>query len=97
MTLYTFYLCDADGFSASFDTRDLPYDSATFSIAGDLLKDHVTAEHVAVWNDDRAVLSRHREPPVIRAIDEGSGRPVTRAGPARDRHPAWPQTGAGLR
>jgi hypothetical protein len=34
---------------------------------------------------------------VIRAIDEGSGRPVTRAGPVRDRHPASPQTGAGLR
>ena len=52
---------------------------------------------VAVWNDDRAVLSRHREAPVIRPIDEGSGQPVTRAGPAGDRHPALPQTGAGLR
>ena len=72
MTLYTFHMCDEDGFSTCFEARELPYDSAAFPIAGQLLNEHPGAHHVDIWDDDRAVFSRYRNRPVLR--------------PANDRH-----------
>lgn len=70
MTLYTFHICDAHGFSACFDARELNFDSAAYPIAGDLLMQHPSAAYVAVWDEDRPVLERHREKPVFRAANE---------------------------
>jgi hypothetical protein len=75
MAFYTFHLCDAEGFSTCFETRELPYEITAFSVAGDLLQEHPSADHVAVWEDERPVLSRHRDGPVIRAINENQPRP----------------------
>lgn len=70
MTLYTFHMCDTEGFSTCFETRELPFDSAAFPVSGELLAQHPTADHVSVWDDDRPVLARHREPPSIRGLRE---------------------------
>jgi len=68
MRLYTFYLCDEDGFSTCFETRELPFDSASFPVAGELLARHPSADHVAVWDDDRPVLSRYRDGMALRGV-----------------------------
>ncbi|WP_293679113.1 hypothetical protein [uncultured Phenylobacterium sp.] len=70
MALYTFHLCDEHGFSGCFETRELPYDSAAYPMAGELLNQHLSADHVEVWEGERPVLSRHREGPVIRPVNE---------------------------
>jgi len=70
MRLYTFHLCGADGYSTCFEVRELPFDSAAFPVAGDLLREHASAEYVAVWDDERAVLARYRDAPVIRPLTE---------------------------
>ena len=70
MPIYTFHMCSADGFSSCFELRELPYDSATYPVATALLEEHRSAEYVAVWEGERPVLSRHRDGPVIRAIQE---------------------------
>ena len=70
MALYTFHLCGEDGFSSSFEMRELPYDSAAYPMAGALLEQHASAAYVAVWEDERPVLSRHRDGPVIRPVNE---------------------------
>ena len=67
MTIYTFYVCTADGISTCFETRELPFDSAAFPVAGVLLKDHSSASFVSVWDDQRPVLCRYRDPPIFRA------------------------------
>ena len=75
MALYTFHLCDEAGFSSCFETRELAYDSAAYPVAGALLKDHPSADYVSVWEDERPVLSRHRDGPVIRPVNEDRPRP----------------------
>ena len=70
MTLYTFHMCDAEGYSTCFETRELPFDSAVYPVASALLKDHSSADYVSVWDDDRPVLSRYRDAPVIRPVSE---------------------------
>jgi hypothetical protein len=74
MPLYTFYACTEDGVSTCFETRELPYDSAAFPAAGEVLNEHASAAYVAVWDDQRPVLSRHREPPTIRPANEPDQR-----------------------
>ena len=76
MTLYTFYSCQEDGVSTCFETRELPYDSAAFPVAGDLLNEHASAAYVAVWDGERPVLSRYRDAPTIRPARDLS-RPAT--------------------
>ena len=49
MALYTFHMCNCDGFSISLEVRELPYDSATYPVAGQLLEEHLSADHIAVW------------------------------------------------
>lgn len=79
MRLHTFYSCDDDGFSTCFVTRNLPFDSAAFPLAGELIAEHPSADHVAVWDDDRSVLLRYREGPVLRPV--ASNRPVPSCAP----------------
>ena len=70
MGLYTFYVFQEDGISTCFEVRELPYDSAAFPVAGDMLKDHGGAAYVSVWEDERPVLSRYREPPTVRLAND---------------------------
>ena len=76
MALYTFHLCDEGGSSAGFETRELAYDSAAYPVAGTLLAEHPGAAYVAVWAGERPVLSRHRDGPVIRPVNEAPPRPA---------------------
>ena len=71
MPFYTFQMCRADGYSTCLETREAPHDSAAFPVAGELLNEHASAHHVAVWEDDRPVLSRYRDGPVLRAVTPG--------------------------
>jgi hypothetical protein len=43
-------------------------DGETFSKAGELLDQHSSCDHVAVWDGDRAVVARQREQPIIRRV-----------------------------
>jgi hypothetical protein len=70
MALYTFHMCNGDGFSGTFEVRDLPYDSATYPVASKLLEENPSASYVAVWAGERPVLARHRDGPVIRPVPE---------------------------
>ena len=79
MALYTFHLCDEAGYSNCFEARELAYDSAAYPVAGTLLAEHPSADYVAVWEGDRPVLSRHRDGPVIRPVNEDRPRPALEA------------------
>lgn len=68
MTLYTFHMCNAEGFSTCFEARDLPCEVAAFAVAGDLLLEHQSAVYVTVWDENQPVLSRYRDEPRFRAM-----------------------------
>ena len=70
MPMYSFHLCSPDGHSASFEAVELENDAATFAKAGELLAQHLSCDHVEVWQGERGVVARHREQPIIRPVDE---------------------------
>ena len=70
MTMYTFHLCSPDGGSNSFEALELINDSAAYPMAGRLLMQHPSCDYVAVWADERPVLSRHRDAPFIRPVNK---------------------------
>jgi hypothetical protein len=72
MPTYTFHLRKPGGAPIAFDMVELAHDSATFAKAGELLADHPSCGHIEVWDGDRPVLSRHREQPIIRGIEQPS-------------------------
>jgi hypothetical protein len=72
MPLYTFHLCKPDGIAVTFQAITLRSDGETFAKAGELLDDHLSCDHVEVWDGDRAVVARYRFQPVIRPIDEAA-------------------------
>lgn len=70
MPMYTFHLCKPQGLSTSFEAFELADDAAAFAKAGELLDHHASCEHVDVRADDRSVVARHREQPIIRPVHE---------------------------
>jgi hypothetical protein len=68
VTLYTFHLYGIDGAPLSLEAADLDGDGDTFGRAGRLLEEHLSCDHVEVWDGERAVLARHRFQPVIRPV-----------------------------
>jgi hypothetical protein len=70
MPLYTFHLCRLDGLSASFSVHDLAQDGATLARAAELLEEHLSCDHVDVWDGDRPVLGFHRFQPALRPVSE---------------------------
>ena len=60
MTMYTFYLCNLGGGSNSFESFELGSDADAPELALKMLAAHPSCTYVAVWNDERAVLERHR-------------------------------------
>jgi hypothetical protein len=68
MPTYTFLLFRHDGGATSLDAVTLDGDGATFVRAGHLLAEHASCDYVEVWDEDRAVVARHREQPIIRPV-----------------------------
>ena len=75
MPLYTLHLFSANDRAVSFEAAELPSDGGAFARAGELLADHMSCDHVEVWDGERAVLARHRHQPVIRPVGEATQRP----------------------
>ncbi|THD61146.1 hypothetical protein [Phenylobacterium sp.] len=61
MAIYTFYLCNLGGGASSFEAFDLGSDAEAPARALQMLADHPTCTYVAVWDDARPVLERHRD------------------------------------
>jgi hypothetical protein len=75
MPMYIFHLLRVDEAPVALELVDLPHDGATFAKAGELLDEHQSCDYVEVWADERAVLARHREQPIIRPVEDvASGR-----------------------
>ena len=68
MPMYTFQLRKPDGVPLGLEACELDYDGETFSKAGELLDQHLSCDHVEIWDGDRAVVARHREQPIIRRV-----------------------------
>lgn len=60
MAIYTFYLCNPDGVSTSLEVFELASDDHVAARAAAVLDQHPSCASVAVWEDDRPVLTRHR-------------------------------------
>jgi hypothetical protein len=58
--IYTFYLCSGDGCSSTFEAFELGGDEFAPQRALRLLAEHPSCAYVAVWSEDRQVLSRYR-------------------------------------
>lgn len=61
MAIYTFYLCAGDGGAASFEAFELGGDEFAPARALRMLSEHPSCAYVAVWSEDREVLSSYRE------------------------------------
>ncbi len=70
MPMYTFHFCNLQGVSSAFEAREADHDAAAFAMAGDLLEEHQSCDHVDVRESDRPVIARYREQPIIRAVYE---------------------------
>jgi hypothetical protein len=62
MTLYTFYPCQPDGGSGTFEAFDLDADDQVPALARKMLAEHAHSVYVAVWEGDRLVATTYREP-----------------------------------
>jgi hypothetical protein len=58
--VYTFYLCSGDGRAATFEAFVLGGDEYAPQRALKMLAEHPSCAYVAVWSEDRAVLSSYR-------------------------------------
>jgi DNA integrity scanning protein DisA with diadenylate cyclase activity len=58
--MFTFYLCQEDGASGSFEAFELMDESGLRQRAAEMLAGHASASYVNVWNADRKVLTLHR-------------------------------------
>lgn len=63
MPIYTFYLCNLDGSSNSFEAIELTGDEMAVERAPTLLREHPNCAYVAVWEGDRPIHALHRRPP----------------------------------
>jgi hypothetical protein len=60
LAIYTFYLCACDGRSTTFEAFDLGGDEFAPERALKMLAEHRSSAYVAVWSDEREVLTRYR-------------------------------------
>ena len=74
MPMYTFHLRRPNEAPAGFESFDAASDAEAFQAAGYLLDDHLSCDHVEVWDGDRAVVARHREQPIIRPVEDAAPR-----------------------
>jgi hypothetical protein len=68
MPMYTFHLRTPGEAPVGLEAFELAHDAAAFAKAAELLDEHLSCDHVEIWDGDRAVLSLYREQPVIRAV-----------------------------
>ena len=61
MTMFTFYLCKADGSAASFEAFDLGSDRLARQRAGAMLAQHPSCAYVNAWRGDRKVWTERRD------------------------------------
>ena len=65
MALYTFYPCRADGTSTTFETFELPDDSAAFLQAHKVALNHLSCTYVAIWCGTRKLqIPGESKPPL---------------------------------
>jgi hypothetical protein len=69
MAIYTFYLCSLGGGASSFEAFDLGSDVEAPARALQMLADHPSCTYVAVWNDARPVLERHRDIALTQSVE----------------------------
>jgi len=62
MPIYTFYPCQADGSSPTFEAFDLAGDDEALTRASLMLDEHHSCAFVTVWQGDREVLTLPRIP-----------------------------------
>jgi hypothetical protein len=68
MAAYTFQMRTLDGQPIGLTLSEFANDGETFAEAGRMLDEHITCDHVEVWDGDRAVVARYREQPIIRPV-----------------------------
>jgi len=61
MAVYTFYLCKLGGGANSFEAFALGSDAEAPARALQMLQDHPSCTYVAVYEDERPILERHRD------------------------------------
>lgn len=69
MLTYTFHLRRSDVFPTGLEAFNLANDAAAFHKAGEILNEHLSCDHVEVWDGERPVVSRHRNQPIIRPVE----------------------------
>jgi hypothetical protein len=55
MALFTYYPCRSDGSSTAFETFEQPDDAAALARAQQVLREHLSAVEVVVWQGERRV------------------------------------------
>jgi hypothetical protein len=65
MALYTFYPCQLDQTSLSFEAHELEDDTAAAAFCLHVLDQHPSAEFVVVWCAERQVAMRRRIDPAL--------------------------------
>lgn len=58
MPLYTFYPCDCDGVSNTFEAHELPPEAKVADFALKVLLEHPSCDYVEVWQGERYVLTK---------------------------------------
>jgi hypothetical protein len=61
VSIYTFYLCTGGGCASTFEAFELGGDEFAPERALRMLSEHPSCAYVAVWSEDREILSRSRE------------------------------------
>ncbi|ODT89074.1 hypothetical protein [Phenylobacterium sp. SCN 70-31] len=68
MALYTFYPCQLDQTSLSFEAHELEDDAAATVHCLYVLEQHLSAQFVVVWCGERHVVTRRRMDPGLAAV-----------------------------
>lgn len=72
MPLYTFYPCQRDGNSTTFETHELVDDGEALVRARIVAADHRSCAYVAVWCGERKVLEHIEDGRTDSALSEAS-------------------------
>jgi hypothetical protein len=68
MAIYTFHMRTLDREPISLALGEFANDGETFAEARRMLEEHITCDHVEVWDGDRAVVAHYRQQPIIRPV-----------------------------
>jgi hypothetical protein len=68
MSIYTFYPCQPDGSSTTFQAIELAEDRSAAAHAAALLDQHPSCAYIAVWCGERKVLTYSRFDPGLQIL-----------------------------